>query len=148
MKIKFKKEDIPEVSKKILNEIVKKSKSKARIVAMSGDLGAGKTTITKEIAKQLGVKNKVISPTFIIMKIYDISKKSEYYKYFKKLVHIDAYRLDSHEELLKIGWSEFEGDNDNLIIIEWPERVSKIIPKNSTKISLTHIDNDSRNLIF
>jgi tRNA threonylcarbamoyladenosine biosynthesis protein TsaE len=149
MKFKFNKKDIPETSKKILDEILNiPNNNKAKIVALSGDLGAGKTTLTQEIAKHLGIKEKIVSPTFVIMKIYDINPKSNYSSRFKRLIHIDAYRLDSHEELLKIGWGEIEKDKDNIIIIEWPERVSKYIPKLSLSVSLSHIDDENRYLEF
>ena len=122
--------------------------NKAKVVALSGDLGAGKTTLTQELAKLLGVKENVVSPTFIIMKIYKISSDSLYYSHFKKLIHIDAYRLDSHLELLKIGRQKLQDDKDNLIIIEWPERVSKCIPLLSFPVLLSHIKEDIREINF
>jgi tRNA threonylcarbamoyladenosine biosynthesis protein TsaE len=148
MKIKFHKNKIKEISKKVLDKTVKMKSKKARVLAFSGNLGAGKTTLTQEIAKHLGIKENIISPTFVIMKIYKINPSSKYYFHFKKLVHIDAYRLDSHEELLKIGWEELIVDKDNLIIIEWPERVSECIPKLSLPISLSHIDDENREIEF
>ena len=122
--------------------------NKAKVVALSGDLGAGKTTLTQELAKLLGVKENVVSPTFIIMKIYKINSDSLYYSHFKKLIHIDAYRLDSHLELLKIGRQKLQDDKDNLIIIEWPERVSKCIPLLSFPVLLSHIKEDIREINF
>ena len=118
--------------------------NKAKVVALSGNLGAGKTTLTQELAKLLGVKENVVSPTFIIMKIYKINSDSLYYSHFKKLIHIDAYRLDSSLELLKIGWSELEGDKDNLILIEWPEKVKKCLGADTCWIKLGHIDDRTR----
>ena len=122
--------------------------NKAKVVALSGDLGARKTTLTQELAKLLGVKENVVSPTFIIMKIYKINSDSLYYSHFKKLIHIDAYRLDSHLELLKIGRQKLQDDKDNLIIIEWPERVSKCIPLLSFPVLLSHIKEDIREINF
>lgn len=144
MKIKFNKKDIPKISKKILNKILKTKNKKAKILALSGELGAGKTTLTQELANQLGIKENIISPTFVIMKIYNINSTSKYYSHFKKLIHIDAYRLDSHKELLKIGWSELIGDKDNLIIIEWPERVENCLNSDVCWIKLGHIDDQTR----
>lgn len=148
MKIKFHKKEITKTSKKILDKIIKTKNKKAKVLAFSGDLGAGKTTLTQELAKHLGIKEKIISPTFVIMKIYKINPKSEYYSHFKKLIHIDAYRLDSHDELLKIGWSEIEGDKDNLIIIEWPEKVAESIPSSAFHVELTHLDEENREIEF
>ncbi|HLP86430.1 MAG TPA: tRNA (adenosine(37)-N6)-threonylcarbamoyltransferase complex ATPase subunit type 1 TsaE [Candidatus Paceibacterota bacterium] len=150
MKIEFNKEKIKEISKKILDKAIKESsKNKtAKVLAFSGDLGAGKTTIVKEIAKLLGIKENIISPTFVIMKIYKINPKSSYFSNFKKLVHIDAYRLESYKEMQKIGWEELEKDKDNLIIIEWPEKVKEIISNKSFKIELSHIDEENRSIKF
>lgn len=144
MKIKFKKSEIKDISKKILDKILQQDNTKAIVVAFSGDLGSGKTTMTQEIAKHLKIKEKIISPTFVIMKSYNINSVSEYYPYFKKLIHIDAYRLEAHEELLKIGWSELEDDKNNLIIIEWPERVSKSLSVKPLNVVFKHVDEENR----
>jgi tRNA threonylcarbamoyladenosine biosynthesis protein TsaE len=145
-KIKFKKEEIPEISQKILAKISKNKKIK--ILAFDGTLGVGKTTITKEIAKILGIKNKVISPTFVIMKSYDIDKKLKIRERFKKLIHIDAYRLEKPDDILKIGWKEVMEDKNNLIIIEWPENIKKHIKEDYIWVKLKHIDEETRLLEF
>jgi tRNA threonylcarbamoyladenosine biosynthesis protein TsaE len=148
MKVKFNKKEIPKISKKLLDKIIKTKSKKAKVVAFSGELGAGKTTLTQEIAKHLRIKEKIVSPTFVIMKIYKINQNSDYYSHFKKLIHIDAYRLDSQEELLKIGWEKLIVDKDNLIIIEWPERVLECISSLSFPVSLFHIDDNNREIEF
>lgn len=122
--------------------------TKARVVAFSGELGAGKTTLTQELAKQFGIKETVVSPTFVIMKTYDIRSESEYYVHFKRLVHIDAYRLDSFIDLFKIGWNQIQSDTDNLIIVEWPERVRAGLAKDTLWVKLEHIDDETRELKF
>lgn len=144
MKTKFKKEDIPDISHKILNKISKVKSNKAKVIALSGELGSGKTTLTQEIGRTLGIKNKIISPTFVIMKIYNIDKNSIYYSHFKKLIHIDAYRLESSLELLKIGWVDLIEDKDNLIIVEWPEKVENCFDSKSFWVKLGHIDDQTR----
>lgn len=144
MKIKFNKEEVRDISQKLLDKILKMKNNKAKVVALSGDLGAGKTTLTQELAKLLGVKENVVSPTFIIMKIYEINSDSLYYSHFKKLIHIDAYRLDSYLELLKIGWQKLQDDKDNLIIIEWPENVKKSLDVDTCWVKLEHIDDQTR----
>ena len=148
MKIKFNKKQIPEISQKLLDEVMRMDNKKARVVALSGELGAGKTTLTQEFAKQFGIKENIVSPTFMIMKNYDIKKNSKYYSHFKKLIHIDAYRLDSHKELLNIGWESLIVDKDNLIIIEWPERVMECISDSDFKVTLSHIDDEARLIEF
>jgi tRNA threonylcarbamoyladenosine biosynthesis protein TsaE len=148
MKAKFNKEDIEQISEKILNKSVKTKTNKAVILALSGDLGVGKTTLTQEMAKHLGIKEKIVSPTFVIMKFYNINPNSVYYSNFKKLIHIDAYRLESSDELLKIGWEEIIRDKDNLVIIEWPEKVKKIIKPEVFGIILSHVDEVTRYIEF
>jgi tRNA threonylcarbamoyladenosine biosynthesis protein TsaE len=130
---------IQKTAEEIIKVVSSGKKERATILALSGDLGAGKTTITKEIANILGVKENVISPTFVIMKIYQIKNKV-----FKNLIHIDAYRLDKSEELLKIGWEEISKNKENLIIIEWPERVPDCLPVDIYRIDLEHRDENTR----
>lgn len=96
-----------------------------------GDLGAGKTCLTQGLAKGLGVKGKVNSPTFNIMKVYKIKKGT--------LCHIDAYRLNSGHDLEMIGIDDYLGRNDVIVVIEWAERVQSIWPKKVTKIEIKNI---------
>ncbi len=140
MKKIFTQKEIPEIAKEVIKIISSKnSPDKATVLALSGDLGAGKTTLTQAIARELGVKENVISPTFILIKNYEIKNKT-----FNKLVHIDAYRFEHENELLKLGWEELIADSKNLILVEWPEKVSKIIPKGAIWIKLKHIDEEKR----
>jgi tRNA threonylcarbamoyladenosine biosynthesis protein TsaE len=148
MKVKFNKTEISEISQKLLDKILKMDNKKARVVALSGNLGAGKTTLTQEFGRQLGIKENIISPTFVIMKIYKISPGSKYYSNFKQLIHIDAYRLESSVELLKIGWKELKSDKDNLIIIEWPENVKKALSGYEYSVKLEHEDDQTRVIEF
>lgn len=115
-----------EESQKIADDFLKNLSLKdvATVVGLSGDLGAGKTAFTKCIAKSLGVEDTVTSPTFVIEKIYELKDQK-----FQYLIHIDAYRLESGDELLKLGWQEIISDSKNLILVEWPEMVSAIMPE-------------------
>src|SRR5690606_8098744 len=103
---------------------------KACVVALQGDLGAGKTAFSQALGQHLGVVENMHSPTFVIMKIYQID-----YQGFKNLIHIDAYRLEKESELLHLGWEEMVSEPENLILIEWPENVAGIIPVDARKIS-------------
>lgn len=148
-KIIFKKEELEEISEDLIDEAVKrKQKDMASIVALSGDLGAGKTTITQAISKRFGIKGKIISPTFVIMKAYEINKKSKYYASFKKLIHIDAYRLDNEDDLKKIGWESISKNKENLIIIEWPEKVKGLLNKGVFWVKLAHVEEETRSIEF
>ena len=88
------------------------------ILAMSDDLGVGKTVFVQGLASGLGVKAKVNSPTFTIMKLYPAKKGK-----IKQLCHIDAYRLSSGRELLDIGANDYLGREDVVSAIEWAEKV-------------------------
>ncbi len=136
-------EKLPDLVGQILEKLHNLKLDTATILTLQGDLGAGKTTLTQEISKQLGVKDKVISPTFVIMKKYDVVDKK-----FKNLIHIDAYRFEKSNEILKLGWEEIIKNKNNLIILEWPEIVSEFIPENALKIKLFHVNDTNREIEF
>lgn len=126
-----------EETQKIADDFIKNISPKsdsAFVVGLSGDLGAGKTAFTKCIAKSLGVEETVTSPTFVIEKIYELENQK-----FSHLIHIDAYRLESGEELLNLGWQRIISDPKNLILIEWPEKVSSVMPEH-TKMNLRALE--------
>ena len=105
-------------------------KDRAQVLALSGDLGVGKTAFVKLLAKQLGVTEEVTSPTFVVMKSYAISK----HPFFRTLTHIDAYRIESDDEMRVLGFRELLTDPSRLIVIEWPERIPRVIPEDATRI--------------
>ncbi len=96
--------------------------NKATVVGLYGDLGSGKTAFTQSAAKIFGVE-EVTSPTFIIEKIYETNSDI-----FKMFVHVDAYRLDRGSDLKKLGFEKVLENPETLVFIEWPERVSEILP--------------------
>ncbi len=130
-----------EIAKQFLDRILKnkKTNSRALVVGLSGNLGAGKTAFVQAIAKHLGIKNKVKSPTFVIMKKYPL--KNNHHKF---LFHIDAYRLKNEAELLHLGWEEIIGDKEHLVFIEWPENVPKIMPVHAKFVYIRHGKNRER----
>ena len=91
----------------------------ATLVTLSGELGAGKTAFVKAIANALGVKESVTSPTFVLEKIYTLEHPVSK---FRRLVHIDAYRLQGPTELAPLGFDELMKEPGNLILLEWPEK--------------------------
>ncbi len=129
------------IAKNFLEKISVGVSDKALVIGLYGDLGSGKTTFVQDIAKIFGVKEFVTSPTFVIEKIYDIKHPT-----FKKIVHIDAYRIDSAKELLVLGWQDIINDEKNLILIEWPERVGDILPKNHTKVFFKFVSEGEREI--
>ncbi len=114
----------------------------ATVVALHGDLGAGKTAFTKAVAHILGVNVEVTSPTFVIEKVYEITKHKN--RPFVRLVHIDAYRLASAKEIVSLGWQEIVKDPGNLIFVEWPENIEVVIPDNAIHLHFTFIDESTR----
>lgn len=113
----------------------------AGVLALSGDLGAGKTTFTQTLARLLGVTDNLTSPTFVIMKKYPIDGDN----CFRQLVHIDAYRLASSEELRVLGFTADLLDSGNLVVVEWAEKVATLLPVNAYKLHFT-LDGSRRTL--
>lgn len=118
------------------------NKKQATLVTLSGKLGTGKTFFVRACARALGIRAKIISPTFVIIKSHKLKAKS-----YKLFIHIDCYRLESSKELLKLGWREILSDSRNLIFLEWPERVlpagrqvSKILSRRVRRVLIKHAD--------
>jgi len=111
----------------------------ATVVLLSGDLGAGKTTMAQTIGKRFGVEKLMQSPTFVIMRNYKLENKD-----FELLVHVDAYRLESESEIEKLGFQEIITSPKNLVLIEWPEKIKKILPRKSFKVLIKHINENER----
>ena len=123
--------ELPEFARGVLDKISAKSaspKENAFILALSGNLGAGKTTLMQALAKELGVEGVVQSPTYVLMKSYPITF-SVGDSIFTKLIHIDAYRLNNPEEFQTLKPEEFLHDPHNLVCVEWPEKIAGQIPK-------------------
>jgi tRNA threonylcarbamoyladenosine biosynthesis protein TsaE len=130
-------------TERIASDFVSKlmTSTTATVLALQGDLGAGKTAFSQAVGKTVGVRENMHSPTFVIEKIYEIN-----FRGFKKLIHIDAYRLEKDAEIIHIGWNEIIKEPENLILIEWPENVSGVIPENAYKISFQFLDENTRKI--
>ncbi|MBD3238173.1 MAG: tRNA (adenosine(37)-N6)-threonylcarbamoyltransferase complex ATPase subunit type 1 TsaE [Candidatus Moranbacteria bacterium] len=110
-------------------------------ICLIGDLGAGKTTLVKMFLKVLGYKKTVNSPTFNIVKVYNFSKGK---KHLDKIYHLDCYRLNHEQELLALGFQEWLADPKALVIIEWADKIQKILPKPRFEIKIKHYDLQTR----
>jgi len=134
----------------------KKPKKTAFVIGLEGELGGGKTTFLQGFARGLGVKEKVLSPTFVIMKKFKIhpvirlgapsddgaKTKREY------LIHIDCYRIQKSKELLDLGFKEIVSNPKNIIAVEWADRIRKIMPKDTLWIKFDFIDRRKRKITF
>ena len=116
----------------------------AVLVTLSGELGAGKTAFVKAMARELGVSENVHSPTFVLEKVYTLPEGG----HFKRLVHLDAYRLERGAELAPLGFGELLRNTDNLVLLEWPERVQDALPEPFARLSLTLEPDGSRLLSY
>ncbi len=112
------------------------------VIGLKGKLGAGKTVFVKGLAKGLGVKETVASPTFVLMKIYDINNKK-----IKHLVHIDAYRLTNSDDLESIGAYDYF-NKESVVIIEWPQRIPQLKKFITNYIDIKFVNPKQREIIF
>lgn len=117
------------------------SGDKAVVVGLRGELGSGKTAFTKALAKNFDLELNITSPTFVILKKYPLSGQK-----FSNLIHIDAYRLKSGNELTVLGWETLLADKNNLIMIEWPEIVADVMPNGAVYLDFKHIDENTREI--
>lgn len=108
------------------------------IVLLNGDLGAGKTTFTRQVLKALGVKGEVTSPTFTIMREYSTKKFNIY--------HFDMYRIKSPDEVREFGLEDYiySGDNRSLVFIEWSENIKEMLNGKFIEINISLIDDSKR----
>jgi tRNA threonylcarbamoyladenosine biosynthesis protein TsaE len=104
----------------------------ASLVTLTGDLGAGKTTFTGQLAAHLGVTEPVVSPTFGIMKSYELLDHPD----FDRLVHIDAYRIEDISEVGPLRFAELFQMTRTLICLEWPEQIASVLPKQQVAVTL------------
>lgn len=142
-------EETTEVAKDFLNSISKDGGSK--VVAFYGDLGAGKTTFIQALAKEMGIDEPTTSPTFVIQKSYSAPLKPGRFgqeKYFDTLIHIDAYRLESGDELSKLRFEETLQLPKTLICVEWPSNVESALPEDAIKVECKFVDEGTREYNF
>jgi tRNA threonylcarbamoyladenosine biosynthesis protein TsaE len=139
---------IMETSKgaEIAKNILKRSPTKKVIVlGLIGDLGGGKTTFLQGFAKGLGIKEKILSPTFIIMRRFRICANS---RKFADFYHIDCYRIQRPKEILELGFKEIISNSKNLVAIEWAGRIRKILPKNVLILKFEFINRNTRKIVL
>lgn len=104
------------------------------LLCLTGDLGAGKTTLVQGILEGFGAERPYVSPTFVIMKQYEVSVPSA--TGIKRIYHADAYRVEV-KDFIEIGFAEWCADSEGIIILEWPERIADILPETRIDVTLT-----------
>lgn len=119
---------------------VAKKIKKGTTLLLFGDLGAGKTTFSKQLIKSLGIKDVVTSPTFTIL--------NEYQNDDIKINHFDMYRLEDESEAEEIGFVEIINDKNAINLIEWPQKVLGILPKNCKKLSINVLSENEREFVL
>ena len=137
------------LAKLFIKKYLKRDNKRATVIALEGELGAGKTTFVRGLARELNVRAKIKSPTFTLMKKYSISSSKNYQlpiSSFKFLYHLDCYRLRDHRDLKILGMEEILNDPGNIVLVEWSERVKKILLRNHIKVHIDHISKNERKI--
>ncbi|HPD19753.1 MAG TPA: tRNA (adenosine(37)-N6)-threonylcarbamoyltransferase complex ATPase subunit type 1 TsaE [Candidatus Pacearchaeota archaeon] len=127
-----------------LAEQILSGREKRRIIALQGGLGAGKTTFLQGFAQGLKIKKKVLSPTFIIFNKFSIRNHPQ----FKNFYHFDCYRIDNFKEIEALGFEEIISSSKNIVAIEWPEKIKKLLPQEILMINFKILKGDRRKIIY
>ena len=127
-----------------LGEKISKNFCGGEVIGLIGELGAGKTVLIKGIAQGLNIKKIITSPTFVLMKIYKIPNNK---KQLKTLVHVDAYRLASGNELIDIGIKDWLEKSDTIVVIEWADNIKSILSKNTIIVNIKQGDKKNKRII-
>jgi len=132
------------IAKALVETLNNKNYTPPYVFALQGNLGAGKTTFIQGVAKALKIKQKILSPTFVVMKDFRLPKNNN----FSKFYHIDCYRLDDPSEIITLGFKEIIKNKKNLIFIEWPERIKKLLPADTIWLKFKTLDKNKREIII
>lgn len=133
-----------------LGKKISKTVSSGGILALIGELGGGKTVFVKGLALGLGIKNQILSPTFNLIKEYEISKKEKVIskKSAARFYHLDLYRIIGTKEVLGLGLKEILENKKNIVAIEWAERAKKILPQETIWVEFSYLRDNKRKIII
>lgn len=115
------------------------------VLLLSGELGAGKTSFTQGFAKGLGITKRIISPTFIIMRTYDIPDNVMGLEHF---FHVDLYRVHGEADVEGLGLPEIFNNNTTIVIVEWPDRLGSLKPQKRWELSLSTLGENKRQIVL
>ncbi len=132
----------PGATKDLAKKIARKLRG-GDVLALTGELGGGKTTFIQGLASELGVTKNITSPSFLILKKYKVAGGE-----FKEFYHIDAYRLKNSCDLAGLGAEEIMADKNSVVAIEWAEKVKELLPKNAIHISFSYLKGNSRQILI
>lgn len=121
-------------TKRLAKEILRRLGSK-HIILLTGELGSGKTVLTQALAEELEIKDNLVSPTYVLMKVYDVPSGK-----FKRFVHVDLYRIEYNQNIDDLGLTDYLDDPTNLVVVEWPERILGSWENNSFPVTLSYGD--------
>lgn len=110
------------------------------VIALSGELGAGKTTFVQGFGKGIGIKEKIISPTFVLIRQHKIPKSKNIF------FHVDLYRLEDEKNLRQLGIEELWADSNSIVLIEWAEKAKRFLPKSTTYINFKSLGETKRKI--
>jgi tRNA threonylcarbamoyladenosine biosynthesis protein TsaE len=119
-------------------------KERATVVGLSGDLGSGKTTFAQFFAQGLHIEERIVSPTYVIAKFYDIPNNPKW----SKFVHIDAYRIEDPEEMRVLKWDGIIADSRHVVFVEWPERLQELLPEDVLMLQFRFINQGVRAVTY
>lgn len=140
-----------------LGELLAKELKGGEVICLTGELGSGKTTFAQGILRGLGAKGPYTSPTFLVMKKYRITHNTKHTTQHKKMLratsyklcdayHIDAYRVGP-KDVLNLGWKEIIAGKNNVVIVEWAEKIRRIILKRAVWVKFEHKGEDKRRIV-
>ena len=139
--------DEPSGSMRQAKEI--KDRKSAVVFGLQGDLGGGKTTFLQGFAKGLGIKEKILSPTFVIIKKFKIKNlPAQAGKHFKNFYHIDCYRINNAKDIEDLGFGDIILNPENIVVVEWPERIKKRLPKSAITIKFKFVEQNKREIVI
>ena len=126
-------DELPDVAEAVIEALGRRT-----VVALRGEMGAGKTTLIREIAARLGSDDVVTSPTFAIINQYAAAEG-------RTLYHFDFYRIDRLEEAYDFGYEEYF-DSGDLCLVEWPEKIEPLLPENTMNVRITALSEQERRI--